>query len=68
MDTIARIFTHVSAPVNTPKYEAIRKAALDFARVIEENAPNCGDRFQAITHIREAVFFANAAIALEGLV
>ena len=69
MDTITRIFTyHSPNPDAQPKYQAIREAALKFARVIEENAPSCADRAAAIRHVRDAVYTANAAIALDGLV
>ena len=69
MDTIGRMFTYVNPTVDQlPKYREIRDAALVFARVIEASAQNCGDRDTAIRYLREAVMFANAAIALEGLV
>jgi hypothetical protein len=69
MDTIARVFTyHTPLPDQCPKYEKIRLAALEFARVIEANTVNCQDREVAIRHVRDAVYTANAAIALDGLV
>lgn len=69
MDPMAEIFTyHKPTPDKVPKYEAIRTAALEFARVIEANVPSCADRSAAIRKLREAVMTANAAIALEGLV
>lgn len=69
MDTLARVFSyHSPAPDQLPKYQAIRTAALAFARAVEQNTPACNDRASAIRKIREAVMTANAAIALDGLV
>lgn len=69
MDTLTRIFTyHNPNPDSEPKYQAIREAALEFARVLEYNAPSCKDRDAAIRHVRDAVASANAAISLDGLV
>jgi len=48
-----------------PRYEAIRKAALRFARIIEKNAPQSPDRIVAIRKLEECVMTANKAIALE---
>lgn len=47
-------------------YAAIRNAAENFARVIETYAPASADRSAAIRKVREAMFTANAAIALAG--
>jgi hypothetical protein len=69
MNPTEAIFTyHRPTPDQIPKYEAIRKAALVFAEVIEANVPGCADRSAAVRKLREAVMTANAAIALEGLV
>lgn len=69
MDALARIFTyHKPSPEQLPKLEKLRAAALEFARVIEANVPNCADRSAAIRKIREAVMTANAALVLEGIV
>lgn len=60
------IFTY-HPPVNDqPKrYVNVRDAAKVFAQVIVDNCPACADRTAAIRKIREAVFVANASIALE---
>lgn len=50
------------------RYERIRAAAKEFARVILDNVPACADRSAALRKLREAVMTANAAIALEGRV
>ena len=44
----------------------IRQAAHVFAEAILVNAPPCADASAAIRHVREAMFTANAAIALKG--
>jgi hypothetical protein len=66
MDLGAVFRYHQPTPDKIPRYEAIRAGALEFARIIEDNAPACVDRTNAIRKLREAVFTANAAIALEG--
>lgn len=48
------------------KYQAIRDAAKNLAKVIEANTPICADQSAAIRKIREAVMTANSAIALDG--
>jgi len=47
----------------TSKYNAIRIAARELARVIVECAPDSADTTAAVRKVREAVFSANAAIA-----
>jgi hypothetical protein len=56
----------VSTPDQLPKYVAIRAAALAFANVINENAPDSPDKSAAVRMIREAAMAANAAIACQG--
>lgn len=61
------IFTyHAPTPEQLPKYQQLRKAALDFASTIQELVPPGADQSAAIRHVREAVMTANAAIALDG--
>lgn len=63
------IFTyHAPEPDQIPKYNAIRDAAFEFAKVVIANTPKCADQSTAIRHIRDAGFSANASIALKGLV
>ncbi len=45
------------------RYDKIRKSAAEMAKIILENTPECPDQEEAITRLREAVMFANAAIA-----
>ena len=57
---------HPPSAEQLPKYEAIRAAAKEFARVVIENTPASADQSAAVRHIREATMTANAAIALGG--
>lgn len=60
------LFTH-HAPKSDQldRYIRVREAAKAFAQVVLDNCPPCADRSVAIRKIREAVFVANASIALE---
>ena len=63
------VFTyHAPEPDQIPKYNAIRDAAYEFAKVVVANTPRCADQSVAIRCIREASMVANAAIALKGLI
>lgn len=67
-DKLEAWFTyHAPTPDQLPKYEAIRSAALQFARVIEQNTPASADQTAALRKIREAVMTANASIACGGV-
>jgi len=57
---------HSPTPDQLPKYEAIRAAAKQFARVLIDNTPASADQTAAIRKLREAVMTANASVALEG--
>jgi hypothetical protein len=57
---------HPTTPQKEGKYEAIRAAALEFAKVVRDNTPEGPDQSLAIRKIREAVMTANAAIACGG--
>lgn len=57
---------HAPGPSQTTKYEAIRKAGLELARQILHNCPPGEDQAHAIREVRESVFTASAAIAMEG--
>jgi hypothetical protein len=48
------------------RYENIRSAAKQFAKVVLINVPHGADRTAAIRKIREAVMTANAGVALNG--
>lgn len=48
------------------RVERIRQAGAAFAQIIRDNSPNCADQTAALRKVREAVFTANAAVALRG--
>jgi hypothetical protein len=48
------------------KYEAVRAAAKQFAKVLIANTYASADQTAAIRLLRQAVMTANASIALEG--
>lgn len=66
MKRIEDIFRY-HAPTDEQKvrYQKIRTAALELAFVIKDNVIDGVDQARAIDALREAVMFANAAIALE---
>jgi hypothetical protein len=45
------------------RYEIIRERALDFAAFLDEKCPDSREKSLAITHLEDAVMWANAAIA-----
>lgn len=57
---------HAPTEGQPEKYEAIRAAAKEFAKVVIELTPSSADQTVAIRHIREAVYSANASIACGG--
>jgi hypothetical protein len=63
---LEHIFTYHDDPAAVVHYEAIRRAALAFARVVAAHTPYSADQATAIRKIREAVMTANAAVALKG--
>jgi hypothetical protein len=68
-EKLEEIFTY-HAPTGAEQlaaYQAIREAALMFARVIVVNTPRCSDQSAAIRLLRESAMTANAAVALNGL-
>ena len=48
------------------KYEKLREAGKEFARIILETTPKSADQTHAIRLVREAIMTANASIALGG--
>lgn len=58
---------HPPKPEQIQQYTNLRDAARDFALFIEEICPPSADRTIAIRKVREAVMFANASIACEGV-
>ena len=66
-EVLLDIFTyHKPEPEHLPKYEAIRNAALEFAKVLVANTPASADQTFAIRLLRESVMTANASIATGG--
>ena len=65
MPLIEHWFTyHAPMPQQISAYEEIRDGAKVFAEIIARRTPECADQSAAFRKIREAVFTANAAIAL----
>jgi hypothetical protein len=56
-------YYHPPTPDQSPKYTAIRAAALSFATVINDNCPDGPDKIAAMRLIRDAVATANGSIA-----
>ena len=44
-------------------YEALRAIALNYARTIDQQCPDSREKSLALTHLEQAVMWANAAIA-----
>jgi len=66
--TLNNWFTyHSPTPEQLPKYQAIREAGLNLAKVIVENTPASPDQSAAIRKVREACMTANAAEACGGV-
>lgn len=61
-----RFTYHPPKPGQAEIYEALRTFALNFARTIDMQAPDSREKSLAITHLEDAVMWANAAIARHG--
>lgn len=59
---------HPPDPGDRERFIQIRLAARELARVILDNTPVCADQTAAIRKVREAVMWANASVALKGLI
>lgn len=57
---------HAPGPGDADRYEQLRAAGGQLARVICELCPPSADRTAAIRKVREAIFTANASIACGG--
>lgn len=65
--TLQNWFTYHSPSADQlPKYQAIREAGLNLAKVISDNSLSSADQTASIRKVREAVMTANAAIACGG--
>lgn len=65
-ERLADIFTFHDDYSKVPNYTAIRSAAKHLAEVIMQNSPVSADQTTALRCVREAVLWANAAVALDG--
>lgn len=67
-DNLHGWFTYHSPPndMETERYRRVRAAGRAFAEVVLAETPGCADQTVAIRGIREAVMWANAAIACNG--
>lgn len=66
VEQIEELFTyHAPKPGQPERYQAIREAAKNLAKVIVTNTPASADQTAAIRELRLCVMTANAAIALE---
>jgi len=67
MDDLAKRFTyHAPDEEQKQKYQYLRNAAKVLAQDINDLAPDSREKSLAITHLEEAVMWANAAIARNG--
>jgi hypothetical protein len=57
-------YIHAMEPAESLKLVKIREAAVAFVRVILANTPPGVDQDEAIRKLREAVWTANAAVAM----
>ena len=68
-EQLDELFTyHAPDDDQVPQYAKIRLAGQALCDVILECTPVCGDQRVAIRKVREAVWTANSAVALKGLV
>ena len=64
---LERLFMyHAPGDEQIPRYRALRAAALEFARALIRNTRPGADQAASLRKIREALFTANASVALEG--
>lgn len=67
IDNLINIHTYHQPDQNQiDRMQKIRDKAIEFAIVINDNAPDCADKSTALRKIREAQMVANAAIVLNG--
>lgn len=62
-ELIKRFSYHAPTPEKVKQHERIRAAALEFAKIVVANTPISREQSLALTHIEEAMYSANAAIA-----
>ncbi len=54
---------HPATEVTGPQFDEVRAACLTLARKLSKLMPDCYEAMVAVAKVREAMFFANAAIA-----
>lgn len=63
-EQLKKIFTYHAPKNDQPeRYVTLRDEAKDLAYTIVKNTPPSREQSLAITHLEEAIFYANAAIA-----
>ena len=62
-DLANRFTYHAPKGDQATRYETIRDRAHDYAATINELAPDSREKSLALTHLEDAVMWANAAIA-----
>lgn len=61
---LRRRFTYHPPTAGQPeRYERLRAGGLELARLIDGDCPDSREKSLAITHLEQAVMWANAAIA-----
>lgn len=59
---------HIPDKETSYYYDAVRKAAKDFAYVIKDYVPEGADKDAAIRKLRECMMLANSAISIEAAI
>lgn len=62
-DLVNRFTYHPPKATQPQRYEDIRKDALEFAYTVDALCPDSREKSLAMTHLEDAVFWANASIA-----
>lgn len=62
-DIEKRFTYHAPKEGQAQKYEALRNGVKDIANMLNDYCPESREKSLAITHLEEAVFWANASIA-----
>lgn len=67
IEALENAFTYHEPKAGQPeKYSKIREQAKELAYLVSDECPVSRERSLAITHLENAVFWANAAIARNG--
>jgi len=62
-DLANRFTYHAPKDGQAERYQQIRGFAHDFARLLNDECPESREKSLAVTHLEDAVMWANAAIA-----